>query len=59
MLEGIDTSRQQKILFLDRDGVIIDDVGHISSVDDVVLLDGISDLINSAPSTGLSCCCGH
>ena len=38
----------QKLLFLDRDGVIIEDVGYLSRINDIVFLEGIHDLIERA-----------
>ena len=38
----------QKFLFLDRDGVINKDIGYLSKINDVIFLDGIFELIETA-----------
>jgi len=43
----------ERILFLDRDGVIIDDVGHISDSREVKVIKGISELIANARKGGI------
>jgi D-glycero-D-manno-heptose 1,7-bisphosphate phosphatase len=49
-----DISREySSILFLDRDGVIIKDVGHISKKEDVELVHGIDRLIKRSREAGM------
>ena len=38
----------QKLLFLDRDGVINKDIGYLAQINDIVFLDGIYELIERA-----------
>jgi len=38
----------QKLLFLDRDGVINKDIGYLSQISDIIFLDGIHELIEKA-----------
>ena len=45
-----------KILFLDRDGVMIHDVGHISSASSVEIIHGLNDLLLTARKKGYSFC---
>lgn len=42
----------EKHLFLDRDGVIIHDVGYLSRIDQISFVDGIYDLIRRAVQKG-------
>ena len=41
-----------KIAFLDRDGVLIEDVGHISSAEDVVVCPYANDILRTLKSQG-------
>jgi D-glycero-D-manno-heptose 1,7-bisphosphate phosphatase len=41
-------------LFLDRDGVLVDEVGHLHRPDDVRLLPGAADLVGSANRAGVA-----
>ncbi len=41
-------------LFLDRDGVIVEEVNYLHRREDVLLVDGIADLINRAKASGVA-----
>jgi D-glycero-D-manno-heptose 1,7-bisphosphate phosphatase len=46
------TSKQNKALFLDRDGVINEDYGHVYQIDKFHLIENIQILINNAQKNG-------
>lgn len=45
VLEKIDSTPSNKVLFIDRDGVMITDVGHISDTEKVCLCTGLNNLL--------------
>ena len=45
-----------KILFIDRDGVMIKDTGHISSLDEVSLCEGLNGLLSQFGNMGYRTC---
>jgi D-glycero-D-manno-heptose 1,7-bisphosphate phosphatase len=46
------TSKQNKALFLDRDGVVNEDYGHVHQIDKFYLIENIEILINTAQRNG-------
>ncbi len=56
-VENLSIRNKRKAIFLDRDGVINKEVGHISNIDDFLLLDDVAEAIKIINKSGYLAIC--